>query len=213
MKLLFNSYPHSGHINISQTLLRMLTRINLNNIEQLTEYQNWSTWKQDPMIFQGLYDGVSMFSVIREPLEVISLNSDRWFSGQTEKMVKGNVVFDLSKVNNSNVLSKSDIELINHQVRMYRSYVNCFEQRKQPILIIPYNEYLNNKYETLNSIIEFANIDNDLVDFNKIHVTPEIKEPTSYLHDQIKEVIKNNDNFQYISEWYQINNKIDIHYP
>ena len=205
MKIMFNSYPLSGHIQLCSTILRSTKNITKDNPEQMAEYDNWVIWKQEPVFFNGFYENVSLCTVIRDPLEVISLNIDRWFGGHSEKRVFNQEVRDESRIRNNSTLNENDINFINHQVRLYKSYIKCFEQRKQPIFITTYNKYLNDTENVVNELVDFCKIDRSILDYSNLSSSRDIENSSTHLYDQIKDTIVKNENFNFISDWYFLN--------
>lgn len=201
MKILFNSYPLSGHIQVCSTILRITRDITKDNPEQMAEYDNWSIWKQEPIFFTGQYDASICF-VIRDPLEVISLNVDRWFGGHSEKRVFNKEAADSSMKRNHTTLIDQDIEFINHQVRIYKSYIMCYEKSKQPILVTSYNKYINDTKAVVLDILKFANVDEKLVNLNELSTSHDIEKSETALYDQIKQVISNHPDYKFIKSWY-----------
>lgn len=203
MKILLNSYPLSGHIPLTQSIIRLTGAITKDNPEQMAEGSNWVIWKQEPIIFLGNYnDDILLCSVLRNPLEVISLNVDRWFSGISEKMVYNIPAGDDSNKNQGDTLSNRDIEFINHQVRMYKSYANSLDMSKKDIYITSYDKYISNGSAVIIDILNKAKVDFSLVNTNDIMINHDVDKPETKVYDQIVEIIKNNPDFNYINNWY-----------
>ncbi len=203
MKILINSYPWSGHIDLSATLIRSIN-YDYNNKPQWPYKDNWIIWKQESILFLPKYsDDTVLCSVIRNPEEVILINIDKILSGYNGQKILGKDFSEGTWINNTNKLFDRDYKIISHQIQQYESYIKCMEKSNNNINIFTYDECKNNIKECVLSIFDKAKVTPSLLNYDKIYFEDTIKHEKSILYYQILEVVKNDKTYNDLEKWYK----------
>ena len=198
MKILINSYPWSGHIDLAESLIRSVDGL-YENKAQWPQEENWILWKQESILFLPKFENVTFLSVIRDPEIVIPLLVDKMFNGYSGIKVMNKDDRSGPWQNNSEELLERDFKLISYQIKMYKSYIECLEKSPNNIKLITHDQCINNINDTIIKILTPLNIQNiKNVDFVDTTGVPQTK-----LYNKILNVVKEDNNFKEIKLWYQ----------
>ena len=126
MKILINAYPHAGVEQFYSLLASTIRANRTENMNELAEGSEWIIWKKEPVISLGNYgDDVTLCTIVREPAENIAINVCGWFTGKTGQIIYGSEVMKKENIKEELTLSEKDIKFINHQMMVYKSYMQC----------------------------------------------------------------------------------------
>jgi hypothetical protein len=191
MKILVNSYPRSGSTMFSNAILSSCRdQIPQESIEfPMPYYDTWITWKHENILLLGDF-GKDTFitTIIRDPIDAISANVDRWVSGFTGNIVNGNPVFNKLIINSDSSLNDRDIELIYHQIEVYKSYIVSTDKNLENIYPFLYNQIKKAPVECVKNILEIAGFSVDKINESIIKKITQ-NEPTIKT-DKYPEIVK-----------------------
>jgi len=162
MKFLLNAYPKSGSQTYANVLRRAIRQIRKENHSELPEKEDWIICQYDPIVHLGNFgNDVIKISILRDPVDAITINTERHFKGFLGKQINGVGLVDVdgNVVDSKNTLTQQDKEFIDHQIERYNSYINCLLLNIDNIVCLTNDQI---KKETLNctkNILFMAGID------------------------------------------------------
>jgi hypothetical protein len=127
MKFLFNAFPKSGSQTYAQAVRRAIRSIRRTPSE-LPELEDWIICQYDPVVHLGNFgDDIIKVCVLRNPIDAITINTERHFKGFLGKQINGVGLVDSNGniIENKTDLTTQDREFIDHQIERYNSYINC----------------------------------------------------------------------------------------
>lgn len=131
MKFLLNAYPKSGSQTFAQTIRRAIREIRKDNHAELPEFEDWVICQYDPVVNLGFFgNDVVQISVIKNPSDAITINTERHFKGFFGKQINNIALLDKDGdiLEGKKNLTDFDKEFIDHQIERYNSYINCLDK-------------------------------------------------------------------------------------
>lgn len=162
MKVLVNSYPKSGTTMFTNAINMAIGPLELEGTKQmpLPYGKNWVTWKHENIILMGNFgDDVIICNILRNPIDAISSNVDRWFSGFTGNVIQGVPVHNPKIINRNPELTEENRGFIEHQKDMYMTYLKSLYLNFNNITVFTYEQLKNNPEQCVNNIIALSNED------------------------------------------------------
>lgn len=162
MKFLFNAFPKSGSQTFAQTVRRAIREIRDGNHEEWPEYNDWVICQYDPVINLGNFgNDVVQISVVRNPSDAITINTERHFKGFLGKQINDIPLLDKDGdiLAGKTTLTDFDKEFIDHQIDRYNSYINCLNKNIDNIICFT-NEQTRKQTKTcVQNVLSFAGVD------------------------------------------------------
>ena len=204
MKLLLNAYPHAG---VEQLYLMVASSIRDNrtsNFHEMAEGDEWTIFKKEPIILLGDYgNDVSLFTIVRNPLENIAMNIDAWFSGLTGQLIYGNEVLDTNNIKKSSGLTEKEYKFLTHQIEVYKSYMVC-TQRNSKVNIIKYEDLINKREESVKKILDMSGFNSKFMNYDALSQAPiEFDVPRTEYFEEIKTHIENHKDYPEVLNLYK----------
>lgn len=162
MKFLLNAYPKSGSKTYANILRRAIRGIRVPNEEELPELTDWVICQYEPVVHLAKFDNsIIHISIIRNPLDAITINVERMLSGFFGKQFYGIDTVDKNNniLSSKTSLSNKDKLYIDHEIERYNSYINCLLLNIDNIVLLT-NEQIKNETATCTkNILSIAGID------------------------------------------------------
>lgn len=162
MKFLLNAYPKSGSQTFAQTIRRAIREIRKNNYAELAEFEDWVICQYDPVVNLGFFgNDVVQISVIKNPSDAITINTERHFKGFFGKQINNVALMDKDNdiLDGKKDLTDFDKEFIDHQIERYNSYINCLDKNIDNIFCFT-NEQTREKTDIcVKNVLLLAGID------------------------------------------------------
>lgn len=146
MKILINSFPRSGSNTFTAALRKSVWNVRSGNLHEREEYDEWIINKYEPLFYLGNYgNDVTLCGIIRNPIDAITSNTERWFKGFTGNVIDGVQIIDKhqTKSEESIELKSFEKEFIRNQIQRYNSYLNCIEKNFDNIKYLTYEQTRN----------------------------------------------------------------------
>jgi hypothetical protein len=152
IKILINSYPRSGTTNLAFALRASLRGFRPMDEEELFQNDSWIIKSHLPGALLGAYpEGISVITILRNPIDAISSNCYRWSNGHTGNVLQGRVVIDKGQVRTDSTLDDELKQLIDHEINQYIAYLHCYLSSKN-ILAFRYEDTQNSISKCLDII-------------------------------------------------------------
>lgn len=190
-KILINSYPRSGSTTFLNAIRASVARL-IPPYTQIFFHENsWVCKSHIPIIFAGTYpEDTEIYTIVRNPLDAIVSNVYRWSKGYTGNVVNGNMVVNQNQVKTAVELDQTLINLINHQISQYISYMSLYVDNHDKIKAFSYEAIQTRITECLDIVFP----DLDTVDYNaalyQIENPPEPTLTKTDLHAAIKKYVE-----------------------
>lgn len=162
MKFLLNSFPKSGSQTFGHTIRRAIREIRDGNHEELAEYNDWVICQYDPVInLANFGPDVVQISVIRNPSDAITINTERHFKGFLGKQIKDIALVDKESdvLAGKTELTQFDKEFIDHQIQRYNSYLHCLNKNIDNIVCFTNEQTRKQTKVCIQNSLSFAKVD------------------------------------------------------
>jgi hypothetical protein len=199
MKILINSYPNSGAWTLADMCIRITKDSQTNNYHHMPEGSDWIIWKHEAiMLIADFGNDVTQYFILRDPIESIAHNVDRWFSGHVGRVIEGKSIVKESQIKTNNELSIREKEFIDNQIMIYMSYLNCLDLNNKNVLLL-YSEMEEKPLDIAMRILKNSGVSNEKMKYSNIHNKLEEHIKTQayqsvvdyiYSHKDIKSVYK-----------------------
>lgn len=211
MKFLLNAYPKSGSQTFAQTIRRAIREIRNNNEKELPEFEDWVICQYDPVVnLANFKNNVVQISVIKNPSDAITINTERHFMGFLGKQINDIALIDKEAdvLAGKTELTTFDKEFIDHQIERYNSYINCLYKNIDNIVCFTNEQTRENTSICIKNALSFAGVDYSILPphaFQTKIVDTIPYHPFSFV---IREYVESRDNFaqnyDYLMEKIQI---------
>lgn len=174
MKVLLNAYPRSGSTTFTQELRGGFRPLRKGNPHELAEFDEWIIYKHEPFIYMGNYgDDVTMVAIVRNPIDAISSNVERWFKGFTGNVIQGVQIVDKQQNIIDNLVDLGTVEkdFIDHQIEIYTSYLSCLEKNIENIKCFLYEQTRTQTDICIANVMIFSGIKPGEIDSRKLTKT------------------------------------------
>lgn len=162
MKFLLNSYPKSGSQTFAQTIRKAIRDIRIINNAELPELEDWVICQYDPVVNLGFFgNDVVQMSVIKNPSDAITINTERHFKGFFGKQINNVALVDKDSdiLAGKQDLTDFDKEFIDHQIERYNSYINCLDKNIDNIFCFTNEQTRENTSLCVKNALVFAGVD------------------------------------------------------
>lgn len=177
MKILINSYPNSGAWSVADMCVRMVKDSQTENYHHMPEGNSWIIWKHEAiMLLCDFGLDVDSYFILRDPVEAIAHNVDRWFSGHVGRVIEGKSVVKEDQIKSGDTLTLREKQFIDNQVMIYNSYLNCLELNNK-IIKVKYSDLESNPISFCTNILKNSGVAKENI-------------KTSHIHNQIESHIK-----------------------
>lgn len=202
MKILINSYPNSGAWQAADMCIWLIMSdtpgdySQTKNTHHMPEDSDWIIWKHEAiMLIANFENNVDSYFILRDPIESISHNVDRWFSGHVGKVIEGKSIIKEDQIKTGDILNISEKQFIDNQVMIYNSYLNCLELNNK-IIKVNYSDLESNPMLFCINILKNSGYDKEKIktshinnQFEKYTKTDAYESITEYLrsHPQMED--------------------------
>lgn len=207
MKIFTNSYPRSGASTFMNALRGATRHLRPDFLDELYNQEHWINKNHNPVIFLGTYpEDVVPSIIIKDPLDAITSNSFRWSKGHTGNVVHGSIIIDKNQIRNDTELDPRLIELINHQMDQYLSYLYCYMQNPERVVAFTYEQIQESPIDCIKNLMHFAGLNPEDINpgpVNFFMANPD--QPTgekTEMYYNIRRYIEENPRFAYVIEKY-----------
>ena len=132
------------------------------NSKPLVEKTGWVISLYEPVIhFADFGKDVLKISIVRNPLDVITINVERHFKGFLGRQIFGTDLQDI----NSNILDEKksltsfDKKFIDHQILRYNSFLDCLDKNINNTMCFKYEQIINDTSICLKNVLNFYSFD------------------------------------------------------
>jgi len=196
MKILLNAYPRSGGTTFTSELRNAFDPFRSGNPHELAEFEEWITNKHEPFIFLGQYgNDVTLVSIIRDPIDAISSNTESWLRGFTGNIIQGVKVVNKkqNRIEDMSDLGAIELNFIKHQIEIYNSYLACLEKNINNIKCFTYDQTRNETEKCIKNIMIFSGIKTEKIINNKFTKTIIHKRKKHPIYFKIREYLESLD--------------------
>ena len=193
MKILLNAYPRSGLTTFAIEVRRAFRIFRTHNLQDMAEFDEWIIDKHEPFIYFGNYgDDVILLGIIRNPIDAISSNTERWLKGFTGNTIEGIRILDKrqNKIDSIENLGPVELDFIKHQIKVYTSYLSCLEKNINNVKCFTYEQTRNETDKCLKNIMIFSGININQIDDNKLTKTMINKEDRHPIYFKVREYLE-----------------------
>jgi len=169
MKILINSYPNSGAWTLADMCIRITKDSQTNNYHHMPEGSDWIIWKHEAiMLIADFGNEVTQYFILRDPIESIAHNVDRWFSGHVGRVIEGKSIVKEGQIKTNSELSLREKEFIDNQIMIYMSYLNCLDLNNKNLLLL-YSEMEEKPLDVAMRILKNSGVSSDKMKYSHIH--------------------------------------------
>lgn len=204
-KILINSYPRSGSTTFLNAIRASASRLIPPYSQIFFHEDSWICKSHISVIFLGTYpDDISIYTIIRNPLDAIVSNVYRWSNGYTGNIVNGNMVVSQNQIKTDTAIDEIFLDMISHQINQYISYVSLYIENRERVTAFSYEAIQNKVSECLDIIFP----DSSSIDYEA--AIAKVKNPTdptlekTEIHSTIKRYVENSSEFSRALRLYQI---------
>lgn len=161
MKYLLNAYPKSGSQTFAKTLIKVVTSFRKGSLH-LPESDNWVICQYEPVVHLGNFgEDVYKISIIRNPSDAITINTERHFLGFLGKQIYGTSLMDKEKdvLTSKTELTPYDKDFIDHQIERYNSYTDCLLKNIKNTMCFTNEQTRTQTKQCLQNILELSGVD------------------------------------------------------
>jgi hypothetical protein len=162
MKILINSFPRSGSNTFTGALRKSVWSIRNGNLHEREEYDEWIINKYEPLFYLGDYgSNVTLSAIVRNPIDAITSNTERWFKGFTGNVIDGVQIVNKKQQRSEEVikLDSFEIDFIQGQIKRYGSYLNCIEKNFNNIRYLTYEQTREQTDIAIKNLLILSNVD------------------------------------------------------
>lgn len=193
MKILLNAYPRSGSTTFTSELRNAFRPFRTCNPHEMAEFDEWIIYKHEPFIYFGNYgNDVTLLAIIRNPIDAISSNTERWLKGFTGNVIQGVRIVDKkqNRIDNLESLGLIELDFIKHQIEVYTSYLHCLEKNINNIKCFTYEQTRNETDKCIQNIMIFSGIKKEQIDPDKLTKTINNKEGKHPIYFMVREYLE-----------------------
>jgi len=195
MKILINSYPNSGAWSVADMCVRMVKDSQTENYHHMPEGNSWIIWKHEAiMLLSDFGLDVDSYFILRDPIDSISHNVDRWFSGHVGRVIEGESIVNEDQIKSGSNLSIRENNFIDNQLMIYNSYLNCLELNNK-IIKVKYSDLENNPVLFCKNILKKSGVAEENIKTSHIHNQIESHTKTD-AYESIVEYLKSHKDIQ-----------------
>lgn len=162
MKILINSFPRSGSNTFTGALRKSVWNIRNGNLHEREEYDEWIINKYEPLFYLVNYGSdVTLSAIVRNPVDAITSNAERWFKGFTGNVIDGVQIVDKAQNKSDEIikLGLSEIDFIQNQIKRYGSYLNCIEKNFNNIKYLTYEQTREQTDIAIKNLLMLSDVD------------------------------------------------------
>lgn len=192
MKILLNAYPRSGSTTFTDSLRKSVRDTRPGNYTELAEGNDWIIYKHEPFIHFGFYgDDVVQATILRDPIDAIASNVERWFKGFTGNVIQGVRIVNngLNIIDSIDVLDDQKLGFINHQIEIYQSYLKCLEKNIDNVTCFTYSQTRNQTDICIKNLLILSGVDISKIREYNIDNTISNREDKHPIYYQVREVL------------------------
>ena len=115
--------------------------------------------KHEHIILSGTYKDVMLCTILRDPVDAISSNVDRWFEGYVGSTIQGIHVKNFDQVEDGTSLSAEAKKFIEQEKELYVAYLIVINNNIDRITAFTYDQIKNNPIESINNILSMFEMD------------------------------------------------------
>ena len=208
MKIFTNSYPRSGATTFTNAIRSSTYHLRPPFMDELYNEENWVNKNHNPVIFLGTYPkDITVVTIVKDPLDAITSNSFRWSKGHTGNIVHGSIIIDKDQIRNDAFLDDGMTRLIDHQMDQYLSYMYCYMQNPDSVVVFTYDQIQKDPVGCIKNIavlsgINPEEIDQKSVEFSMGHPPQPTGEKTA-MYYEIRKYIESSEKFLEVSRSYK----------